>query len=84
MGYEPHKALYQILTENMVNFTYYGETYNATTTMLLNKGNCMSLAILTTAYAKLLGLDFSYRNVYTLPIYSQKEDVIFPLRMYKQ
>jgi hypothetical protein len=75
-GYEPHQALYQILNENMANFTYYGETYNATTVMRLNKGNCMSLAILTTAYAKLLGLDFSYRNVYTLPIFSKKEDVI--------
>lgn len=75
-GYEPHQALYQILNENMANFTYYGETYNATTVMRLNKGNCMSLAILTTAYAKLLGLYFSYRNVYTLPIFSKKEDVI--------
>ena len=60
----------------MGNFTYYGATYNATTAMRLNKGNCMSLAIWTTAYAKLLGLDFSYRAVYTLPVFSKKDDII--------
>ncbi|AAZ26102.1 tetratricopeptide repeat protein [Colwellia psychrerythraea] len=36
----------------------------------------MSLAILTTAYAKIIGLDFSYRKVSTLPIFTKKEDVI--------
>jgi Tfp pilus assembly protein PilF len=75
-GYEPHKALSEILAKKLVNFTYYGETYDATTAMRLNKGNCMSLAVLTTAYAKYLGLEFSYRKVSTLPIFTQKDDVI--------
>jgi len=75
-GYKPHKALSQVLSEKLANFTYYGETYDATTAMRLNKGNCMSLAILTTAYAKLIGLDFSYRKVSTLPVYTQKNDII--------
>ena len=75
-GYEPHKALSEVLKERLTNFTYYGETYDATTTIRLNKGNCMSLAVLTTAYAKYLGLDFSYRKVSTLPIYTKKDDVI--------
>ena len=75
-GYEPHKALSEVLKEKLTNFTYYGETYDATTTMRLNKGNCMSLAVLTTAYAKYLGLDFTYRKVSTLPIYTKKDDVI--------
>lgn len=75
-GYAPHKALSEILAKKLVNFTYYGETYDATTAMRLNKGNCMSLAVLTTAYAKYLGLEFSYRKVSTLPIFTQKDDVI--------
>ncbi len=36
----------------------------------------MSLAVLTTAYAKLLGLEFSYRKVNTLPIYEKKNNLI--------
>ncbi len=75
-GLAPHNALSEVLTERLANFTYYGETYDATTAIRLNKGNCMSLAILTTAYAKLLGLDFSYRKVSTLPVFTKKDDVI--------
>lgn len=75
-GLAPHTALSEVLTERLANFTYYGETYDATTAIRLNKGNCMSLAILTTAYAKLIGLDFSYRKVSTLPVFTKKDDVI--------
>jgi hypothetical protein len=75
-GLKAHQALNQVLEERLANFTYYGATYNATTAMQLNKGNCMSLAVLTTAYAKILKLDFSYRTVHTLPVFTKKEDVI--------
>jgi Tfp pilus assembly protein PilF len=36
----------------------------------------MSLAILTTAYAKLIGIDFSYRTVHTLPVFTKKSDIV--------
>ena len=75
-GFKAHEALGEILKDRLSNFTYYGETYNATTAMRLNKGNCMSLAILTTAYAKLIGIDFSYRTVHTLPVYTKKADIV--------
>lgn len=75
-GFKRHEALYEVLQERLDNFTYYGETYSAETSMRLNQGNCMSLAVLTTAYAKLLGLDFSYREVNTLPIFSKKNNLI--------
>ncbi|MFQ3266723.1 MAG: hypothetical protein ACI9VO_000242 [Colwellia sp.] len=44
--------------------------------MRLNKRNRMSLTALTTAYVKYLGLEFSYQKVSTLPIFTQKDDVI--------
>lgn len=75
-GFAPHKALSEVLAERLANFTYYGETYDATTAIKLNKGNCMSLAILTTAYAKVLGLEISYRKVNTLPVFAKKDDII--------
>ncbi len=75
-GLKLHQALYEVLKHKLTNFTYYGETYNAETAMRLNKGNCMSLAVLTTAYAKLLGVDFSYREVSTLPIFEKQNNLI--------
>ncbi|MCI2283133.1 hypothetical protein L3081_06630 [Colwellia sp. MSW7] len=75
-GMKLHKALEAVFNTRLDNFTYYGETYNASTAMRLNKGNCMSLAILTTAYAKLLGLKFSYREVSTIPVYKREHDIV--------
>ncbi len=73
-GMKTHQALEQILFSRLSNFTYYGQTYKAEDAMRLNKGNCMCLAVLTTAYAKLLGLEFSYRKMNTLPIYEKKNN----------
>jgi tetratricopeptide (TPR) repeat protein len=75
-GLKLHKAVEAVLSTKLSNFTYYGETYSAEMTMRLNAGNCMSLAVLTTAYAKLLGLEFSYREVNTLPIFEKENDLI--------
>jgi len=75
-GLRLHEALESVLNTMLSNFTYYGETYNAEKAMRLNSGNCMSLAVLTTAYAKLLGLDFSYREVNTLPVYEKENNLI--------
>jgi Tfp pilus assembly protein PilF len=75
-GFKLHKALEAVLSSKLSNFTYYGKTYNAEQTMRLNSGNCMSLAILTTAYAKLLGLDFSYRKVNTIPVFQKENNLI--------
>jgi Tfp pilus assembly protein PilF len=75
-GFKLHEALEAVLSSKLSNFTYYGKTYNAEKTMRLNSGNCMSLAILTTAYAKLLGLDFSYRKVNTIPVFQRENNLI--------
>lgn len=75
-GYPKHEALSQVISSRLSNFTYYGETLTAEQAINLNKGNCMSLAIVTTAYAKFLGLNYSYREVNTLPIFEKKNDLI--------
>lgn len=75
-GFKLHEALKAVLSSKLSNFTYYGKTYTAEKTMRLNSGNCMSLAILTTAYAKLLGLEFSYRQVDTIPIFQKENNLI--------
>lgn len=75
-GLPKHEALYQVIESKLSSFTYYGETLTAEQAIRLNRGNCMSLAIVTTAYAKFLGLDYSYREVSTLPIFEKKNDLI--------
>lgn len=75
-GILPHKAVELFLINRMSDFTYYGETYNAEQAMRLKKGNCMSLAILTTALLKLVDLEFEYREVNTMPVFTKKNNLI--------
>mgnify|MGYP000279785063 FL=1 len=75
-GIKPHHAIRDFLQNQLSNFTYYGETYIAEKAMRLNQGNCMSLAILTTAVAQLTGVEFAYREVNTLPVFEKKNNLI--------
>lgn len=73
---EPHRRLYNYLFNSVNNFQYEGETYTATETLELNSGDCMSLAILTTALATLANLDISYQLIDTLPVYGLSGSVV--------
>ena len=75
-GTKPHKALYYFLEQRLSSFSYHGETYVAEKAMRLNKGNCMSLAILTTALAQVVGLEVDYRYVNTLPVFEKFNNLI--------
>lgn len=75
-GKQPNEVLSEYLTYRLPNFNYYGDTYIATQAMSLNQGNCMSLAILTTALAKVVGIEFGYREVHTMPIFEQKNNLL--------
>jgi tetratricopeptide (TPR) repeat protein len=75
-GYLPHKAIRYFLESSLSNFTYYGKTYTASEAMSNNSGNCMSLAILTTAFSRLVGVEMDYRKMHSLPIYEKHGNVI--------
>jgi Tfp pilus assembly protein PilF len=75
-GKPPHQALANFLSHKLSNFTYYGETLIAQQSMHLNKGNCMSLAILTTALADLVNLKVDYREVESIPIFEKKNNIL--------
>jgi Tfp pilus assembly protein PilF len=70
-----HKRLAQYLDGSLSGFTYRGETYNAELASTENAGNCLSLAILTKAYASLVGLKVEYRKVNSAPIYSRENGI---------
>ena len=62
-----HKRLYQYLERFLSGFTYKGDTYNADLAAIKHTGNCLSLAILTKAYASLVGLEVEYRKLILHP-----------------
>ncbi|WP_417346828.1 tetratricopeptide repeat protein [Ferrimonas sp.] len=68
-----HRRLYRYLEYSMDNFTYYGATYTASEVVQEGAGNCLSLAILTTAYANLAGIEVEYLGVTTNPVYLKRE-----------
>lgn len=76
LGTKPHLILANFLEERLSNFNYFGETFIAEKSMRLNKGNCMSLAILTTALAEIVNLEVDYREVNTLPVYEKHNNAI--------
>lgn len=75
-GYIPHEVISDYLGSHLSNFTYYGKTYTAQKAMAENSGNCMSLAILTTALSRLVNVEMDYRKMHSLPIYEKHGNVI--------
>ena len=75
-GYLPHEVVKRFLESKLSNFSYYGKTYSANEAMERNSGNCMSLAILTTALSRLIDVDMSYRKMHSLPIYEKHGNVV--------
>lgn len=76
LGKPKHIALSEVLQSRLSNFTYYGETYKAEKGVRLNKGNCMSLAVITGAFAEVVGLEYSFREITTLPIFDKQNNLI--------
>jgi len=70
----PHKRVYNYIENKLHTFNYYGETYTAQETIDNKAGNCISLAILTTAYAKLADIEFGYSEVTTAPVYFKESN----------
>jgi tetratricopeptide (TPR) repeat protein len=71
-----HNRLAQYLDNFLSGFTYRGDTYNADMASTEQAGNCLSLAILTKAYASLVGLKVEYRKVNSAPVYSRDNGII--------
>lgn len=64
---DQHQRLANYLFEN--NFLYEYETYTASNALAFNRGNCMTLAIVTTALADLADIPVAYQLIETSPVY---------------
>ncbi|MDP4535535.1 hypothetical protein Q3O60_04945 [Alkalimonas collagenimarina] len=71
------KRLLSFLERRYDNFNYFGQTLKAADTLQGELGNCLSLAILTTAYANLVDVNTSYQMVYSVPIYELVDDILY-------
>lgn len=71
-----HKRLYQYLENSIWGFTFLGDTYDAKTAMQLQAGNCLSLAILTTALADIAGVEVEYQQVNSAPVYLKRNNIL--------
>lgn len=72
----PHNRLYNYLETLLSGFDYRGETYVAHEALEQHGGNCMSLAILTTALANLVDLEVRYQRVNSAPLYQRFDNVM--------
>ena len=72
----PYMRVANYLFENTLNLQYDGITLTAAQTLELNKGNCMSLALLTTALVKLANVDISYQLVDSSPVFGLTDNLV--------
>jgi len=73
----PHERVSDYLENITVNFTYQGETYTAAAALDNFSGNCLSLAILTTALAQVVGVETGYQLVDSAPVFALHGRVIY-------
>lgn len=67
-----HKLVADYLEKITDNFTYQDETYTASETLEKSAGNCLSLAILTTALATVAHVEVAYRLTDSLPVFESR------------
>ncbi|WP_076409289.1 lipopolysaccharide assembly protein LapB [Shewanella sp. UCD-KL12] len=63
-----NKQVFEYLSKKLVNFNYEGVNYTASEAMDNAGGNCMSLALLTFAVAKQLGVKSAFQVMHTEPM----------------
>ncbi|MFZ6742735.1 tetratricopeptide repeat protein [Undibacterium sp. JH2W] len=75
----PQKALFEALSsKQQIKLEYDAEmTRNATEAFAARSGNCLSLVLMTSAFAKQLGLDVQYQNILIDESWSRIDDLYF-------
>jgi len=71
-----HERLAAYLENFTDKFLYENETYTAEQTLALSRGNCMSLATLTTALADLADVEVGYQLADSTPVFSFRDSVV--------
>ena len=72
----PHERIYEYLVATTADFDFQSDTRTAAQTLTSASGNCLSMAILTTALANLVNVDAGYQLVDSTPVFQRRGDVI--------
>ena len=68
-GIPAHQRVFDYLDRISGHFSYRGDTYTASEALQNSAGNCLSLAILTTALARLADVKVSYQLTDSTPVF---------------
>ena len=71
-----HERIYNYLFTTTADFDFHSDTRTAIETLDSAAGNCLSLAILTTALAQLVDVDTGYQLVDSTPVFERRGGVI--------
>lgn len=74
---EPHQRVFAYLTRRIGDTAFQNRTLSASEAIETGSGNCMSLALVTTAYARLAGVETGWQLSDTDPVYSSEGSVIY-------
>ena len=72
----PYKRVFNYLRQSTSQFSYHGQTYIAKDALRYGEGNCLSLAIVTTALARAAGVQISYQLVDSRPIFELGDNAV--------
>lgn len=75
-SYKRHERLAQYLKKITLEFEYEADTLPAAMALELNHGNCLTLAIVTTALAKIADLEIGYQLMDDVPVFELDGTVI--------
>lgn len=75
--FRPHRRIYKYLIRRLSDTDFRNQTLPASTTIETRIGNCMSLALVTTAFARLTDIDIGWQLAKTDPMYSSDSEVIY-------
>ncbi|EGM79588.1 hypothetical protein Rhein_0046 [Rheinheimera sp. A13L] len=69
------QRLYNYLQNKLMYFSYEGANYPAQVALDQFRGNCMTLALLTSALAKLVNIEVGYKVIYQEPLIDYKDNI---------
>lgn len=72
-----NQIVYDYLDLVTTEFSYQGQTLNASDALAQGEGNCLSLAILTTALAGLVDVEIGYQLMDSTPVFQHEDGVIY-------
>jgi len=73
---KPNKRIYKYLQRYVENYNFLNQTLTAEQSLSQSQGNCLSLAILTTALANTAGVETGYQLVQSAPVYQKEGNII--------